>query len=71
MAMIIDHAESVIIVESGTVESAKNGDIVPCAGTIDPPAASRFAERLAANGMAVFDTPPSGDTRALRLELYR
>src|SRR4030095_14185141 len=53
-------AESVITGERGIVKSAKPGHIVICMSTIDPFAARRLAETLAARGVAMLDAPVSG-----------
>jgi 3-hydroxyisobutyrate dehydrogenase-like beta-hydroxyacid dehydrogenase len=55
-------AESVIAGERGIVKSAKPGHIVICMSTIDPFAARRLAETLAARGVAMLDAPVSGGT---------
>ncbi len=55
-------AESVITGERGIVKSAKPGHIVICMSTIDPFAARRLAETLAARGVAMLDAPVSGGT---------
>src|SRR5262245_21695343 len=55
-----DQAESVILGETGFVQSARRGDIVVCMSTIDPLAARRFAERLGEKGIAMLDAPGSG-----------
>jgi 3-hydroxyisobutyrate dehydrogenase-like beta-hydroxyacid dehydrogenase len=60
MVETTDQAESVILGDSGIIQSAKQGDIVLCMSTIDPLAARRFAERLADKGVAMLDAPVSG-----------
>jgi 3-hydroxyisobutyrate dehydrogenase len=55
-------AEAVIAGERGIVKSAKPGHIVICMSTIDPFAARRLAETLAARGVAMLDAPVSGGT---------
>jgi 3-hydroxyisobutyrate dehydrogenase-like beta-hydroxyacid dehydrogenase len=55
-------AESVIAGERGIIKSAKPGHIVICMSTIDPFAARRLAETLAARGVAMLDAPVSGGT---------
>ena len=55
-------AESVIAGERGIIQSAKPGHIVICMSTIDPFAARRLAEALAARGVAMLDAPVSGGT---------
>jgi len=55
-------AESVILGDHGIAQSAKQGDVVLCMSTIDPLAARRFAEHLAAKGVAMLDAPVSGGT---------
>lgn len=55
-------AESVIGGEHGIIRGAKSGHIVACMSTIDPFAARRLAEQLAARGIAMVDAPVSGGT---------
>lgn len=55
-------AESVIAGEHGIIRGAKSGHIVACMSTIDPFAARRLAEQLAARGIAMVDAPVSGGT---------
>jgi 3-hydroxyisobutyrate dehydrogenase-like beta-hydroxyacid dehydrogenase len=55
-------AESVIAGEHGIIRSAGAGHIVACMSTIDPFAARRLAETLAARGIAMVDAPVSGGT---------
>ena len=55
-------AEAVIAGERGIVQGARPGHVVACMSTIDPFAARRLAERLAARGIAVLDAPVSGGT---------
>ena len=55
-------AEAVIAGEEGVIQSARRGHIVVCMSTIDPFAARRLAERLAARGVAMLDAPVSGGT---------
>jgi 3-hydroxyisobutyrate dehydrogenase-like beta-hydroxyacid dehydrogenase len=62
MVETTDQAESVILGESGIVQSAKQGDIVLSMSTIDPLVARRISERLAQKGVAMLDAPVSGGT---------
>ena len=63
-------AEAVIAGEHGIVRSASPGHIVLSMSTIDPFAARRLAEALAARGVAMLDAPVSGGTvRAMSGEL--
>jgi 3-hydroxyisobutyrate dehydrogenase-like beta-hydroxyacid dehydrogenase len=55
-------AESVIAGERGIVHAAKSGHIVISMSTIDPLAARRLADTLAARGVAMLDAPVSGGT---------
>jgi 3-hydroxyisobutyrate dehydrogenase-like beta-hydroxyacid dehydrogenase len=55
-------AESVITGERGIVHAAKSGHIVISMSTIDPLAARRLADTLAARGVAMLDAPVSGGT---------
>src|SRR5262245_53013265 len=55
-------AESGIAGEHGIARSAGNGHIVICMSTIDPFAARRLGELLAARGIAMLDAPVSGGT---------
>ncbi|MGH7312594.1 MAG: NAD(P)-dependent oxidoreductase [Candidatus Rokuibacteriota bacterium] len=55
-------AEAVIAGEEGVIQSARPGHIVACMSTIDPFAARRLAEQLAARGIAMLDAPVSGGT---------
>jgi 3-hydroxyisobutyrate dehydrogenase len=55
-------AESVIAAEQGIIATARPGHIVVSMSTIDPIAARRLAERLAAKGIAMLDAPVSGGT---------
>jgi 3-hydroxyisobutyrate dehydrogenase len=55
-------AEDVIAGERGIVRSAAPGHIVVCMSTIDPFAARRLGDRLAARGVAMLDAPVSGGT---------
>ncbi|MBI2205164.1 MAG: NAD(P)-dependent oxidoreductase [Candidatus Rokubacteria bacterium] len=55
-------AESVIAGEHGIIRGAKSGHVVACMSTIDPFAARRLAEQLAAQGIAMVDAPVSGGT---------
>jgi 3-hydroxyisobutyrate dehydrogenase len=55
-------AESVIAGEHGVIRSAKPGHIVICMSTIDPFAAKRLGDQLAALGIAMLDAPVSGGT---------
>ena len=55
-------AEAVIAGEHGIVKNAGRGHIVACMSTIDPFAARRLADQLAARGIAMVDAPVSGGT---------
>ncbi|HEY7648284.1 MAG TPA: NAD(P)-dependent oxidoreductase [Methylomirabilota bacterium] len=55
-------AETVIAGERGIAGSAGRGHIVVSMSTIDPLAARRLAEQLAARGIAMLDAPVSGGT---------
>jgi 3-hydroxyisobutyrate dehydrogenase len=55
-------AEAVIAGERGIVQRAKPGHVVACMSTIDPLAARRLGEQLAAKGIAMVDAPVSGGT---------
>ena len=55
-------AETVILGESGIIQSAKQGDIVLCMSTIDPLIARRISEHLAQKGVAMLDAAVSGGT---------
>jgi 3-hydroxyisobutyrate dehydrogenase-like beta-hydroxyacid dehydrogenase len=55
-------AEAVIAGERGIVQRAKPGHVVACMSTIDPLAARRLDEQLAAKGVAMIDAPVSGGT---------
>jgi 3-hydroxyisobutyrate dehydrogenase len=55
-------AETVIAGEHGVIRSAGRGHIVVSMSTIDPFAARRLAEQLAARGIAMLDAPVSGGT---------
>jgi 3-hydroxyisobutyrate dehydrogenase-like beta-hydroxyacid dehydrogenase len=55
-------AEAVIAGERGIVQRAKPGHVVACMSTIDPLAARRLGEQLAAKGIAMIDAPVSGGT---------
>jgi 3-hydroxyisobutyrate dehydrogenase-like beta-hydroxyacid dehydrogenase len=55
-------AEDVIAGEQGIARSAGAGHVVVCMSTIDPLAARRLGERLAARGVAMLDAPVSGGT---------
>src|SRR5205809_357173 len=55
-------SESVIAGEHGVIKTAKSGHIVICMSTIDPFAAKRLGEQLAARGIAMLDAPVSGGT---------
>jgi len=55
-------AEAVIAGERGILHGARSGHIVACMSTIDPFAARRLAEALAARGIAMVDAPVSGGT---------
>ena len=55
-------AEAVVAGEQGIMHTARPGHIVISMSTIDPLAARRLAERLAAQGVAMLDAPVSGGT---------
>jgi len=55
-------AETVIAGEHGVIQRARPGHIVACMSTIDPLAARRLGEALAARGIAMVDAPVSGGT---------
>jgi 3-hydroxyisobutyrate dehydrogenase len=55
-------AEAVIAGEHGIIRSAAPGHIVISMSTIDPFAARRLADTLAARGVAMLDAPVSGGT---------
>src|SRR5262249_3810373 len=55
-------AETVIAGEHGVARGAGPGHIVACMSTIDPFAARRLADQLAAGGIAMLDAPVSGGT---------
>jgi 3-hydroxyisobutyrate dehydrogenase len=55
-------AETVIAGEHGIVQRARPGHIVACMSTIDPLAARRLGELLAARSIAMIDAPVSGGT---------
>ena len=55
-------AESVVAGEHGVIRTAGRGHIVICMSTIDPFAAKRLGEQLAARGIAMLDAPVSGGT---------
>jgi 3-hydroxyisobutyrate dehydrogenase-like beta-hydroxyacid dehydrogenase len=55
-------AESVIAGEHGVIRTAGPGHVVVCMSTIDPFAARRLGEALAARGIAMLDAPVSGGT---------
>ncbi len=55
-------ADTVIAGEQGIIEGAAPGHIAVCMSTIDPFAARRLAERLAARRIAMLDAPVSGGT---------
>jgi 3-hydroxyisobutyrate dehydrogenase len=55
-------AEAVIAGEHGIIQRAGRGHIVACMSTIDPFAARRLGEQLAARGIAMVDAPVSGGT---------
>ena len=55
-------AEAVIAGEHGIIQRAQPGHIVACMSTIDPLAARRLGEKLAARGIAMVDAPVSGGT---------
>jgi 3-hydroxyisobutyrate dehydrogenase len=63
-------AESVILGEQGIAQRAGRGHVVISMSTIDPLAARRLGESLAARGIAMVDAPVSGGTeRAISGEL--
>jgi 3-hydroxyisobutyrate dehydrogenase-like beta-hydroxyacid dehydrogenase len=55
-------AEAVIAGEHGIIQRARPGHIVACMSTIDPLAARRLGDTLAARGIAMVDAPVSGGT---------
>lgn len=55
-------AETVIAGDLGIIAGAARGHIAVCMSTIDPFAARRLAERLAARQIAMLDAPVSGGT---------
>ena len=55
-------AEAVICGADGIIHGAGPGHIVLCMSTIDPIAARRIADDLAAKGIAMLDAPVSGGT---------
>jgi 3-hydroxyisobutyrate dehydrogenase len=55
-------AESVIAGDHGVIKTVKPGHIVICMSTIDPFAAKRLGEQLAARGVGMLDAPVSGGT---------
>ena len=55
-------AESVIAGEHGVIRTAGPGHVVVCMSTIDPFAARRLGEQLAARGIPMLDAPVSGGT---------
>lgn len=55
-------AEAVIVGDRGVIRTARPGHIVICMSTIDPLAARRLGETLAARGIAMLDAPVSGGT---------
>ena len=55
-------AEAVIAGEHGIIRGARPRYVVACMSTIDPLAARRLAEQLAARGIAMLDAPVSGGT---------
>jgi len=55
-------AETVIAGDHGVIRSAGRGHIVISMSTIDPFAARRLADQLAARGIAMLDAPVSGGT---------
>jgi len=55
-------AEAVIAGERGVIRTARPGHIVICMSTIDPLAARRLGQTLAARGIAMLDAPVSGGT---------
>jgi 3-hydroxyisobutyrate dehydrogenase-like beta-hydroxyacid dehydrogenase len=59
-------AEAVIAGERGVIRTARPGHIVICMSTIDPLAARRLGETLAARGIAMLDAPVSGGTERAR-----
>jgi 3-hydroxyisobutyrate dehydrogenase len=55
-------AEAVITGEQGIIRTARSGHIVVSMSTIDPIAARRLADQLAAKGIGMLDAPVSGGT---------
>lgn len=55
-------AEAVIVGDDGIMQGAKAGDIVLSMSTIDPFAAQRLHDRLAAKSIKMLDAPVSGGT---------
>lgn len=55
-------AEAVIAGEQGIIRTARPGHVVACMSTIDPFAARRLAEPLAARRVGLLDAPVSGGT---------
>jgi len=55
-------AEAVIAGDRGVIRTARPGHIVICMSTIDPLAARRLGQTLAARGIAMLDAPVSGGT---------
>ena len=55
-------AEAVLAGEHGIIRGARAGHVVACMSTIDPLAARRLGETLAARGIAMVDAPVSGGT---------
>ena len=63
-------AEAVITGERGIIRTARSGHVVISMSTIDPLAARRLGDALAARGVAMLDAPVSGGTeRAISGEL--
>ena len=58
--------ELVLFGEAGVAEAAAAGSLVIDMSTIDPIRTRAFAERLAANGVAMLDAPVSGGQQVTR-----
>lgn len=58
--------EEVLFGPEGLARTARPGDKVICMSTIDPAAVKSFAERLAAMGIGIIDSPVSGMEKGAR-----